>query len=58
MSRAKRDDLLSRRGWGPVLLDNIFNEIERVLKRQQSIPEETRRRDDDAPLEGERSDHL
>jgi len=58
MSRAKRNDLLSRRGWGPVLLDNIFNEIERVLKRQQRIPEEPSQRDDDAPLEGERSDHL
>jgi helicase len=58
MSAAKRNDLLSRRGWGPLLLDNIFNEIQRVLKRQQRVPEQVDRRDDDAPLEGERTDHL
>ena len=58
MSATKRNDLLSRRGWGPLLLDNIFNEIQRVLKRQQRVPEQVDRRDDDAPLEGERTDHL
>lgn len=59
MSSTTRNDLLSRRGWGPLLLDNIFNEIERVLKRQATPDDESpSKRDDDAPLEGERTEHL
>ena len=34
MSTANRSTLLAKRGWGPVLLDKIFNEIERVLRRK------------------------
>ena len=56
MSSKQRSTLLSQRGWGPVLLDKIFTEIERVLKRRNS-PRKSSSRDDDAPLEGERSEH-
>jgi len=56
MSSKQRSTLLSQRGWGPVLLDKIFTEIERVLKRRTS-PRKSSSRDDDAPLEGERSEH-
>ena len=60
MPRRLRETLLSKRGWGPLLLDKIHHEIERVLRKQNptaaSVPV---RRGDDAPLEGERNqDHL
>ena len=51
-----RSELLSKRGWGPVLLDKIFAEIERVLKRTAASPTPAAR-GDDAPLAGERSEH-
>jgi helicase len=51
--------LLAQRGWGPLLLDKIHAEINRILRRQsnQTIPEPSVR-DDDAPLDGERFDDL
>ena len=56
MSSKQRSALLAQRGWGPVLLDKIFTEIERVLKRATSVNKSSAR-GDDAPLEGERSEH-
>ena len=56
MSAKNRNEILAKRGWGPLLLDKIFAEIERVLKRRSdSAP--PKERDDDAPLEGERTSH-
>ena len=56
MPAKTRSELLSKRGWGPVLLDKIFAEIERVLKRTAASPTPATR-GDDAPLAGERSEH-
>ncbi|MEC8632273.1 MAG: DEAD/DEAH box helicase [Candidatus Thermoplasmatota archaeon] len=56
MSSKQRSTLLAQRGWGPVLLDKIFTEIERVLKRTTGTSKPSGR-GDDAPLEGERSEH-
>ena len=56
MSTTQRSALLAQRGWGPVLLDKIFIEIERVVKRA-AAPSTPAPRGDDAPLEGERSGH-
>lgn len=56
MSSKQRSTLLAQRGWGPVLLDKIFTEIERVLKRTTGASKPSKR-SDDAPLEGERSEH-
>ncbi|MEC7504261.1 MAG: hypothetical protein VX524_03205, partial [Candidatus Thermoplasmatota archaeon] len=56
MPAKTRSELLSKRGWGPVLLDKIFAEIERVLKRTADSPTPAKR-GDDAPLAGERSEH-
>ena len=56
MPARTRSELLSKRGWGPVLLDKIFAEIERVLKRTAASPTPAKR-GDDAPLAGERSEH-
>ena len=56
MSSKQRSTLLAQRGWGPVLLDKIFTEIERVLKRTTGASKPLKR-SDDAPLEGERSEH-
>ena len=55
MSARHRDALLSKRGWGPILLDKIHAEIERVLKKSGAA--KNKKRDDDAPLEGERLEH-
>ena len=58
MDASVKDKLLGQRGWGPVLLDKIFGEINRVLKRRASSTiEQPPSRADDAPLEGERSEH-
>ena len=57
MSTANRSTLLAKRGWGPVLLDKIFNEIERVLRRKRTAVSDASDRGDDAPLEGERLEH-
>ena len=56
MPARTRSELLSKRGWGPVLLDKIFAEIERVLKRT-AASRTPAKRGDDAPLAGERSEH-
>lgn len=56
MSRKNRDALLSKRGWGPVLLDKIHVEITRVLKRTPAKKASPAPRDDDAPLAGERGE--
>ena len=56
MSAKQRSTLLALRGWGPVLLDKILVEIERVLKRAAG-PSAPSPRSDDAPLEGERAEH-
>ena len=56
MSSKQRSTLLAQRGWGPVLLDKIFTEIARVLKRTTGASKPSKR-SDDAPLEGERSEH-
>ncbi len=52
-----RQKVLSLRGWGPLLLDNVEAEIERVLKRSKRGAQADERRLDDAPLAGERQDH-
>ena len=59
MPAAVRNRLLAKRGWGPLLLDKINQEIERVLRKKgHEATVEPVPRDDDAPLEGERADHL
>lgn len=59
MPSAVRNTLLAKRGWGPLLLDKIHHEIERVLRKKgNEATVEPVPRDDDAPLEGERADHL
>ena len=55
MSARHREALLAKRGWGPILLDKIHVEIERVLKK--SGISKVKQRHDDAPLEGERLEH-
>jgi helicase len=57
MSARTRQNVLAMRGWGPLLLDNIEGEIERVLKRSESPRPNEMERMDDAPLVGERKDH-
>ncbi len=57
MSSKHRQQLLAKRGWGPVLLDKIFSEIQRVIKRSSPNGNMSPRREDDAPLEGERAEH-
>ena len=57
MSSTDRSSLLAKRGWGPVLLDKIFHEIERVIRRKRATPSDASDRGDDAPLEGERLEH-
>ena len=59
MPAAVRNRLLAKRGWGPLLLDKINHEIERVLRKKgHEATVEPVPRNDDAPLEGERADHL
>lgn len=55
MSRQIRQRLLDTRGWGPLLLDKIEGEVERVVRPNDKGPVE--RRWDDAPLEGERHEN-
>ncbi|HII27266.1 MAG TPA: hypothetical protein HA353_02510, partial [Candidatus Poseidonia sp.] len=57
MSSTNRSTLLAKRGWGPVLLDKIFIEIERVLRKRPRTSSDTADRGDDAPLDGERVEH-
>ena len=58
MPPSVKRQVLAQRGWGPLLLDKILIEIEKVVKRRQSKDIEAAPvRSDDAPLEGERSEH-
>jgi helicase len=59
ISPSDKAKLLAQRGWGPLLLDKILGEIEKVLRRQNHPPvaHEPEPRLDDAPLEGERTEH-
>ena len=58
MPPSVKRQVLAQRGWGPLLLDKILTEIEKVVKRRQSKHIEAAPvRSDDAPLEGERSEH-
>ena len=56
MNRSTRNKLLAKRGWGPLLLDKINTEVEKVLRRQSTqdgsmnLPKQ---RDDDVPLSDE-----
>jgi len=58
MSSKTKNALLSLRGWGPMLLDKIILEVERVLRKSStdSVQQQPMVRDDDVPLEGERSE--
>lgn len=58
MSSKTKNALLSLRGWGPMLLDKIVLEVERVLRKSStdSLQQQPMVRDDDVPLEGERSE--
>ena len=58
MSSKTKNALLSLRGWGPMLLDKIIVEVERVLRKSStdSVQQQPMVRDDDVPLEGERSE--
>lgn len=58
MSSKTKNALLSLRGWGPMLLDKIVIEVERVLRKSStdSVQQQPMVRDDDVPLEGERSE--
>ena len=56
MSAKQRESLLNLRGWGPLLLEKIDREIQRVVRRGERQPPSVR--DDDSPLEGERSHDL
>jgi helicase len=59
MPMSTKRALLSQRGWGPLLLDRIQGEIQRILHRQTTTEHtEPRIRLDDAPLDGERFDDL
>ncbi len=53
MSSHQRAELESKRGWGPVLVESILNEIRKVMKTSRK---KGQLRFDDTPLEGERSD--
>jgi helicase len=58
MNRSTRNTLLSKRGWGPLLLDKINAEVEKVLRRQSTASAERslpKQRDDDIPLSDESS---
>lgn len=55
MNRRTRQALLDMRGWGPLLLDKIEAEVERVLRPRATAKVESRW--DDAPLEGERHEN-
>tara|TARA_B100001093_G_scaffold169000_2_gene161685 strand:+ start:11339 stop:13957 length:2619 start_codon:yes stop_codon:yes gene_type:complete len=55
MGRENRNKLLAKRGWGPMLLDKIIVEVEKVLRTQSSrnAPRPPKSRDDDIPLSDE-----
>ena len=54
MDRPTRNQLLAKRGWGPMLLDKIHKEVEKVLSRSQTPQvKAVKQRDDDVPLSDE-----
>ena len=54
MDRSNRNQLLAKRGWGPMLLEKIHKEVEKVLLRSQNVPSKVVQvRDDDVPLSDE-----
>ena len=53
MSKKIRSEIEQIRGWGPQLLENIFEEIKKVEGRPVTTPPKRR---DDEPLEGERAE--
>jgi helicase len=58
MDRPTRNQLLAKRGWGPLLLEKIHKEVEKVLRRPESPDSSNKRvthRDDDVPLSDESS---
>lgn len=58
MNRSARNTLLAKRGWGPLLLDKINAEVEKVLRRKSAASAERslpKQRDDDIPLFDESS---
>ena len=55
MERRTRQALLSVRGWGPLLLDKIEGEVERVVRPTAKAPQ--KRHWDDTPLDGERHEN-
>lgn len=55
MERRTREALLSVRGWGPLLLDKIEGEVERVVRPTAKAPQ--KRHWDDTPLDGERHEN-
>lgn len=56
LSRKQRNELLALRGWGPLLLEKIITEVEKVVKKQ-ALASSTRSEihQDDVPLAGEGS---
>ena len=50
MTNKQRREVVSWRGWGPVLYDKIFAEVEKVSK---NVIKTSKFLDDDTPLEGE-----
>ena len=56
MNHSTRNKLLAKRGWGPLLLDKINTEVEKVLRRQSTANgtrSQPKQRDDDVPLSDE-----
>lgn len=57
MSRKQKNELLALRGWGPVLLQNIMAEVEKVVEKENQAtgqPSSPQIHKDDVPLSGER----
>ncbi|HII22221.1 MAG TPA: hypothetical protein HA307_05785, partial [Candidatus Poseidoniaceae archaeon] len=57
MSRKQKNELLALRGWGPVLLQNIMAEVEKVVEKENQAAGQTSSpqiHKDDVPLSGER----
>lgn len=51
LSERDLDRLISLRGWGPVLVDNLLNNVREILAiKKENVPEQ---RLDDEPLQGE-----
>ncbi|MEJ6715523.1 MAG: hypothetical protein QNL20_00430, partial [Euryarchaeota archaeon] len=56
MTRKQRSELLALRGWGPLLLEKIFSEVEKVIRKQEGVSTSlsgNQIHDDDVPLQGE-----